>query len=275
MKKINAEIKWGCGLLLCYALWAFSWFLITRFVKGGLSSPYFPQGDITKELQPPLQEGFILGADLYGRSLWETLSVGLHYSLTVALIVSLVSAFLGLVMGHLCVAGPKYTRVICDTLTNLVFIFPSILVAIMIMAMVGQSFWGLILALIITGWPGYARIARGEIKRIMGLTYVESARAVGISETRLFFTVVIPSIFPVFLVHMVLGMGGVIVSEAALGFLGLGGSPYSWGAMLASSKMVLLEAPHFVIALSLAMAGLIVGLNLTGDGLRDYLDPTA
>ena len=275
MKKINSEIKWGCSFLFCYVLWAFLWFITSCFVKGSLSAPYFPQGDITKELQTPLQGNFILGADLYGRSLWETLSVGLHYSLAVALMVSLISAFLGLVMGHLCVAGPKKTRMICDTLTNLVFIFPSILVAIMVMAMLGQSFWGLVFALIITGWPGYARIARGEIKRIMGLTYVESARAVGISEARLFFTVIIPSIFPVFLVHVVLGMGGVIVSEAALGFLGLGGSPYSWGAMLASSKMVLLEAPHFVIVLSLAMAGLIIGLNLTGDGLRDYLDTTA
>ena len=205
----------------------------------------------------------------------ETLSVGLHYSLAVALMVSLISAFLGLVMGHLSVVGPKPTRALCDTLINLVFIFPSILVAIMVMAMVGQSFWGLVFALIITGWPGYARIARGEVKRTLALTYVESARAIGISETRLFFTVIIPSIFPVFLVHVVLGMGGVIVSEAALGFLGLGGSPYSWGAMLASSKMVLLEAPHFVIVLSLSMAGLIVGLNLTGDGLRDYLDTTS
>ena len=72
---------------------------------------------------------------------------------------------------------------------------------------------------------------------------------------------------------MVLGLSGVIVSEAALGFLGLGASPYSWGAMLGGAKTVLLEAPHIAVILSVTMAGLIIGLNLLGDGLRDYLDP--
>jgi peptide/nickel transport system permease protein len=75
------------------------------------------------------------------------------------------------------------------------------------------------------------------------------------------------------LVHIVLGVSGVIISEAALGFLGLGGSEYSWGAMLSIAKTVLLEAPYIVIILSVVMAGLIIGLNLLGDGLRDYLDP--
>ena len=75
------------------------------------------------------------------------------------------------------------------------------------------------------------------------------------------------------IVNMVLGISGVIISEAALGFLGLGGSPYSWGAMLSAAKTVLLEAPHIAMILSMTMAGLIIGLNLLGDGLRDYLDP--
>jgi ABC-type dipeptide/oligopeptide/nickel transport system permease subunit len=75
------------------------------------------------------------------------------------------------------------------------------------------------------------------------------------------------------IVNMVLGISGVIISEAALGFLGLGASPYSWGAMLSAAKTVLLEAPHIAMILSLTMAGLIIGLNLLGDGLRDYLDP--
>ena len=89
----------------------------------------------------------------------------------------------------------------------------------------------------------------------------------------MFFKVIIPAILPVMIVNMVLGISGVIISEAALGFLGLGGSPYSWGALLATSKTVLLEAPFIAVIISLTMAGLIIGLNLFGDGLRDYLDP--
>ena len=89
----------------------------------------------------------------------------------------------------------------------------------------------------------------------------------------MFFTILIPGILPVVFVQMVLGISGVVISEATLGFLGLGGSKFSWGNLLSMGKMVLLEAPHIVVIVSLVMAGLIIGLNLFGDGLRDYLDP--
>ena len=263
------------GILSCYGLWALAWLLISHVFKGSVSSPYIPSTDIARELQPPLTEGFLLGSDLYGRSLFEILSMGLHYSLSVALIVAVSSAFLGLIMGYLAVIGPFWMRIVGDMAINLAFILPGILIAIIFMSFAGESFSGLLVALIMTGWPGYARIARGEIKRVLGLTYVESARAVGMSETRLFFTVIIPAIIPVFFIHVVLGMGGVIINEATLGFLGLGGSAYSWGVLLVSSKMVLLEAPHLVIMSSLGMAGLIIGFNLLGDGLCAYLNPTS
>jgi peptide/nickel transport system permease protein len=127
--------------------------------------------------------------------------------------------------------------------------------------------------MIITGWPGFAKISRNETKRILSLTYVESAKAIGISEFRLFFKIFLPELLPIITVNIVLNISGVIISEAALGFLGLGGSPYSWGSLLSNAKTVLLEAPHLSIILSLLMGGLIIGLNLVGDGLRDYLDP--
>ena len=157
--------------------------------------------------------------------------------------------------------------------TNLIFIFPRILIAIVFMSMSDQSLWGLTFILIFTNWPGYARISRGEIKRVLGLSYIESSKAVGISDTRLFLTIILPAISPQIIIHMVLGMGGVIISESVLGFLGLGGSTYSWGAMLAMAKNVLLESPHLVIILSAVVAGLIIGFNIIGDGLRDILDP--
>ncbi|MCK6596221.1 MAG: ABC transporter permease, partial [Bacteriovoracaceae bacterium] len=211
---------------------------------------------------------------LLGKSLLESLSAGLSYSLSLSFIVTVATTSLGLVLGYLSVKAPSWFKVFFDLLINLVFIFPSILIAIMIMSVTGQSVQGLVFALIITGWPGYAKIARGETKRVLNLTYVEGARAVGVGEFRLFYKVILPSIIPVLIVNMVLGISGVIISESALGFLGLGASPYSWGTMLSSAKTVLLEAPHIAIILSATMAGLIIGLNLFGDGLRDYLDPT-
>lgn len=235
--------------------------------------PYMPSGNIRAELFPPLTSGYFLGTDLYGRSLLEVLSAGLFYSLGIGLVISFFSAGIGIVIGYLSATGPRSFRTFFDLLTNLIFIFPSILIAILVMSITGQSFWGLVFALVVTGWPGYARISRGETLRVMSLTYVESAKAVGVGPFRLFAKIVLPAILPFLLVHVVLGISGVIISEASLGFLGLGGSEYSWGALLSNAKTVLLEAPFMGIILSLCMAGLIIGLNLCGDGLRDYFDP--
>jgi peptide/nickel transport system permease protein len=272
-RKLTKEMKWGFGILSIYAVWAIAWFLYKYFIAGSFFQPYFPELHMESELALPFSNGLILGADLLGRSLLEVLSAGLTYSLTLSFIVTLTTASLGIIMGYLAVKAPGWFALGFDLVINLVFIFPSILIAIMVMAVTGQSMRGLIFAMIITGWTGYAKIARGESKRVLSLTYVEGAKAIGIGELRLFLTIIIPAILPVMIVNMVLGISGVIISEAALGFLGLGGSPYSWGAMLSAAKTVLLEAPHIAMILSLTMAGLIIGLNLLGDGLRDYLDP--
>ena len=272
-RKATSEMKWGGAILSLYAIWASSWFVYKYFIKGSFARPYIPVLEMQSELALPFTKGLTLGADLLGRSLLEVLSAGLSYSLTISLIVTIATASIGIFMGYMAVKGPSWVKLSFDLLINLIFIFPSILIAIMIMAVTGQSMKGLIFALIVTGWTGYAKIARGESKRVLSLTYVEGARAVGIGDIRLFFRIIIPAIIPVMIVNMVLGISGVIISEASLGFLGLGASPYSWGAMLSASKTVLLEAPHIAMILSLTMAGLIIGLNLLGDGLRDYLDP--
>lgn len=272
-KKIGAELKYGGSILSIYLLWAISWLIYSYFIKGELQTPYFPKLDITLELLAPFEKQFILGTDIFGRSLFEVLSAGLLYSISMSLAVSFLCASIGITFGYFSVVGSKSIRIMTDLFTNLVFVFPSILIAIMVMSITGQSFMGLVFALVLTGWPGYSKIARGETRRVLGLSYVESAKAVGMGNIRLFFRVIFPAILPFMLVHFVLGISGVIISEAALGFLGLGGSAYSWGAMLSSAKTVLLEAPHVVILLSLTMSFLIIGLNLFGDGLRDYLDP--
>lgn len=272
-KKFPAEMKWGVGILSLYFLWAVMWIIYKYILKGSLTSPYIPEMNMQLELARPLTSGLILGADLMGHSILEILSAGLSYSLLIAITVTAITASIGMIIGYCSVKATATIRLFFDLIINLVFIFPSILIAIMIMAVLGQSFYGLIFALVVTGWSGYAKIARGEAKRVLALTYVEGARAIGMGELRMFFRVIIPAILPVMIVNMVLGISGVIISEAALGFLGLGGSPYSWGAMLGSSKTVLLEAPFVAVILSVTMAGLIIGLNLFGDGLRDFLDP--
>lgn len=271
--QFGSELKVGIGILSLYFLWAISWLVYSYIFQGSLASPYLPSVDISIELLKPFGEKFLFGTDIYGRSLLEVLSAGLLYSISMSLAVSISCAAIGITVGYLSVIGPRWIRVSTDLITNLVFVFPSILIAIMVMSITGQSFKGLVFALVLTGWPGYSKVARGETLRVLSLSYVESAKAVGMGNLRLFIRIIFPAILPFMLVHFVLGISGVIISEAALGFLGLGGSEYSWGAMLSSAKTVLLEAPHIVIFLSSTMSLLIIGLNLFGDGLRDYLDP--
>lgn len=270
----NKDFLIGSSILSIYLFWWIYWFFRKNFVLGTFSRPYLPDFNIRQELVKPFSEGYFLGTDIYGRSLFEVLSTGLNYTLFISIVVSLSCIVIGTFVGYLSVRSPGLTQKVLDMITNLIFIFPSILIAIVIMSIAQNSVIGLLGALIFTGWPAYARIVRGEVMRVMGLSYVEGSIAVGVSEFRLLFTAIIPAIFPQLLIHFSLGMGGVILSEASLGFLGLGGSEFSWGYMLSMSKNVLLEAPFMVILLSLVMAGLIISLNLIGDGLRDYFDPT-
>lgn len=272
-KKMNPEIKWGLSLLSVYGLWAIIGWVYNYLVKGSFFDPYTPVSDMKSELVAPFSKSFILGTDIYGRSIMELLSTGLLYSFSIGLLVTLLCCIIGVLIGFISVTGTPWVRKCSEGITNLIFVFPTILLAIVLLSFTGQSFMALVVILTLTGWPSYAKIARGETQRIMGLSYVESAKAMGASKTRMFFKIIIPGIFPVLSIHLILGISGVIISEATLGFLGLGGSDYSWGALLSLSKTVLLEAPSIVIIFSLVLAGLIIGLNLLGDGLRDFLDP--
>lgn len=265
-KKINNEMIFGGVILSIYIVWALLWLFMNGF-------NYTPSSIISHELFAPFSQDYFLGTDINGRSLFKVLSVGLIYTVGISLLISSSACIIGIVIGYLSAIKIKFVSEVMDMFTNLIFIFPSILLAILVMSFSGQSFTGLVLCLIFTSWPGYARIARGETMRVLNLGYVESARAIGVSEFRLFYKSILPSIVPVISIHFVLGISGVIISEASLGFLGLGASEYSWGAILAMAKLVLLEAPHVVIVTSLLMTGLIISLNLFGDGLRDYLDP--
>lgn len=271
-KKLNSEMKIGFLLVVLYIFWFLIWIVYQRLIAGTILSPYIPTFSISDELIPPLGD-YLLGSDIYGRSIIEILSMGLSYSLKIGLMVTTIAASIGIVIAYLSLRSNLVFRKILDILINLIFIFPSILLAILFMSVVGKSIWGLTCILVITGWPGYARIARGEIQRVLSLPFVEGAKSIGVGEIRLFFVYILPAILPQLIIHMVLGISGVIINEAVLGFLGLGGSEYSWGAMLAMAKDVLLEAPYIVIILSVIMGGLIIALNLVGDGLRDYLDP--
>lgn len=272
MKKkfLKKHFLLSCAFVSPYFIWPLLWFLYSRILKTG---PSYPEINLKNELIWPSISNYLLGTDIYGRSVFQILSEGLTYSLALSFVVTFFTCAIGVFVGYLMIRSRPIFATIIDLFTNVLFIFPSILLAIIFMSVLGNSAFGIGVILTLTGWASYARIARGEIKRVLAMPYVESAKAIGMGELRLFFKIVLPAISSQMIIHMVLGISGVIISEAVLGFLGLGGSEYSWGVLLSMSKDVLLEAPYLVTIISIVMAGLIIGLNLLGDSLRDILDP--
>lgn len=272
-RKLNPQLITGTAMSGLFIVWALLWSVYSRLIKGSFTRPYTPESDMARELIPFFSSDAWFGTDIYGRSLFEVISAGLTYSLFISLMVSGACVLIGIFVGYVCAKYRGLASKFLDYCTNIIFIFPNILIAILVMSIIGRSVGGLILIMIITGWPAYARICRGEIMRVLALSYVESAKAIGISESRLMLKVIIPNILPQVMVHFVLGLGGVIITESVLGLLGLGASEYSWGELLSMSKDVLLEAPALSVVMTTVLATLIIGLNLLGDGLRDFLDP--
>lgn len=271
-KKMNNEMKWGIFLLSIYFLWFLCWFFYAYIFKGTFLSPYTPIIQIQYELLPPFTKAFIGGTDIYGRSLIEVLSCGLAYSLGIAFLVTIISSFIGTIMGYFSVLGRKEIIFFSDLMINLIFIFPGILISILFLSLTGQSYWGLVLCLSFISWPSYAKITKGEIQQMISLNYIESAKAIGIKPLRIFFTIILPALLPQISIHIVLGMSSIIIMEATLGFLGLAFNEFSWGVILSMAHSVLLEASYIMIILGILISGLIMALNLLGDGLRDYFD---
>jgi peptide/nickel transport system permease protein len=158
---------------------------------------------------------------------------------------------------------------------DILLAFPGLLLAIALVAVLGPNLTNVVLALSVIGWVGYARLVRGQVLRARELDFVQAAKALGASTPRILARHVIPTTLPAVSVQVTLGMGGAILAEAALSFLGLGVQPPtpSWGTMLNYGRGHLLDAPHLTIFPGLAIAILVLGFNFLGDGLRDALDP--
>ena len=143
------------------------------------------------------------------------------------------------------------------------------------MAVLGPSLGNVILALCAVGWVGYARLARGQVLAIKERDFIQAARALGAGRARIVIVHVLPNILAPLIVEATFGMGGAIVGEAGLSFLGFGVQPPtpSWGSMLNEGRQFLLIAPHLTTFPGLAIMIVVLGFNFLGDGLRDALDP--
>jgi peptide/nickel transport system permease protein len=236
--------------------------------------PYAEQ-DLMGSLAPPFSPDHLLGTDQFGRDVLSRLFWGARVSMQVGLIVTSVSMAIGLVIG--CLAGfyGGLTDLVLSNLIDLVWGFPLILVALLLVTVIGPGLEGAMLATGMVAWAGFARIVRGEVMALRERGFVLAAETLGAGDGRIVFRHILPNILGPVLVMASFTMAAAVVIEASLSFLGLGAQPPmpSWGSMLNDGRTVLHRAYWTAVFPGCAIALLVLGFNLLGDGLRDVLDP--
>jgi peptide/nickel transport system permease protein len=217
-----------------------------------------------------------MGTDELGRDILSRIIYGARVSMIVSVSVVLGAGMVGLAIGALAgYFGGWFDRFVNIVLINAFLSFPGILLAIAFAAFLGPGLGKVILALVITGWAGYARLARAQILQAKEMEYVLAARSVGASDMRILVRHLLPNILQPILVQATIAMAGAILAESTLSFLGVGvlAPMPSWGAMLNDARGHLFDAPHLVIFPALAVMTAVLAFNLLGDALRDWMDP--
>lgn len=216
-----------------------------------------------------------LGRDENGADILSRLLYGARVSLTVAVCVVLLSASIGLIVGSFAGYRGGWAEHTLMRIVDMFYAFPSFLLALALVAMLGPSLRNLILALCLTSWTSFARLVRGEVLHLKEREHVLNAKALGASEIRTVIFHIWPNLIGLVLVQATFALAGTVISESGLSFLGLGVSPSTptWGSLLNSGRRVLADAPHVSFAPGAAIVILVLGFNLLGDGMREYLDP--
>jgi len=216
------------------------------------------------------------GTDELGRDILSRTIYGARVSMLVGITVVLGAGLAGLAIGALAgYIGGAFDSVVNIVLINAFLSFPGILLAIALAAFLGPGIGKVVLALIVTGWAGYARLARAQVLKVKEMEFVAAARSLGASHTRILLRHLLPNTIQPVLIQATIGMAGAILAESTLSFLGLGvlAATPSWGAMLNDARSHLFDAPHLVIFPALAIMAAVLAFNLLGDALRDWLDP--
>jgi peptide/nickel transport system permease protein len=255
-------------------------FILTMLlVLSALAAPWIAPHDpnvqdTSRRLEAP-SDAHPLGLDDLGRDVLSRIVYGSRVSLRVGFSVVLLASLIGVTLGAIAGYFGGWADLLVMRLCDILLSFPGILLAIALVAVLGPSLNNVILALVVTAWVGYARLVRGQVLKVREMEFVTAAKALGAKSPRVIVLHVLPNIMNPVIVMATLGLGGVILSEAALSFLGLGVQPPtpSWGSMLTAGRRYLGLANHLAIFPGAAIMLAVMGLNFLGDGLIDALDP--
>jgi peptide/nickel transport system permease protein len=253
---------------------------VLLFVTCAVFAPWLAPRDpahieLPTRLAPPSWHQ-LFGSDELGRDIFSRVIYGSRISMLVGTCVVAASLGIGLIVGSIAgYYGGPIDRFVNIVLMNAFMSFPGILIAIAFVAFRGPGIFNLVFALSLGGWVGYARLVRAQVLAAREKEYVEAARALGASDSRILLRHILPNIIQPVIVQAAIGMAGAILAEATMSFLGLGVPPptASWGAMLNDGRSHLFDAPYLVLFPALAVMLAVLSFNFIGDALRDLLDP--
>jgi peptide/nickel transport system permease protein len=249
--------------------------MVLAALLANLVAPYGAMEAFRERLHAPASADHWMGTDSQGRDLFSRLIFGARYTLSVALAATLLSLIAGSIVGALAGYFGKWVDLVLMRLVDFMMSFPSFLLAVVTVAILGKSLENLIWAVGIAGAPSFARQVRAEVLRLRALEFVEAAHSLGYSHARILARHIVPNCLTPIIVLGTLGMGGSILSVAGLAFLGLGGDVFvpEWGLML---KLGWDQSSKGAFQVGISGACILItvlGFNLFGDGLRDWLDP--
>ena len=265
--RANSMAMFGLGILLALLLVA---------LLAPVLSPHDPfEQSLSNRLQPLGTEGHILGTDSLGRDILSRLIYGSRITLYIVALVALIAHVAGLLVGTVAGYVGGWTDTILMRITDIFLAFPRLVLALAFVAALGAGIENAVLAISLTAWPPYARIARAETLTIRSADYISAIRLQGAGALRIITKHIWPLCISSLIVRVTLDMAGIILAAAGLGFLGLGAQPPSpeWGAMISEGRRFILDHWWVATVPGLAIFTVSLAFNLLGDGLRDVLDP--